>query len=571
MFDGYTAGIGEAVLDLLDGDISQIWSDIQSTPEDTSADLWKKKLQKIARDYSFSSRFALMRLLFHRAGGEDPAAGFEAAVGDTLYRFADISLEHAQSMTSEEHLRYLALLTELAERQTDCVPEVSCRIIRRAWLDRESANLLEESLLPENIRQDEKALQKARKTIAKENKQAYKSLISRREALLLGHVLDFSLEEMSWFLLRVLDTEDSFSFNRSEDIIEAYGFLTGASWQHVQHLKEQVSTCCSGISKIDNDLRNNNWTRAAAFSLTENVSRWKYHPDSMDRNFLEWMKTQAPGLDLPSRTACRIYRNLAVFAYGLITGEQVIPEEADFMGSILGLCEDDRENDRVICHLYRDGSVCADCCKTVADILLLENKIQSASIQADNAKAWHILTTLNDGTISTAGGIINKSRTRIRDILGGTVQPEKGDMLYLLWFIANMVWQCSGEPDPHMLCNRILDFMDISKQVLESALLSEFYPAHLMEQSMLLSILYAGKEDLDSSVVYEYIMHSLTASRNRDKGSRKHSETEKLYIVQFYRAQQENRAMTLEECAAHFEISPKTLSEWVKNLRDQTV
>ena len=84
---------------------------------------------------------------------------------------------------------------------------------------------------------------------------------------------------------------------------------------------------------------------------------------------------------------------------------------------------------------------------------------------------------------------------------------------------------------------------------------------------MLLSIAMGGEED--SSVLYEYIMHILTATREREQGSRKHTGEERIRIVCFYLS--DEHTMTLEECAAHFEISPKTLSAWVKDFRDQKI
>lgn len=57
------------------------------------------------------------------------------------------------------------------------------------------------------------------------------TLLSREEAFILGHILQFSLEDMEWFLLRVCDVEGGFRYNSSNDLIEAYGFLTQLSWK----------------------------------------------------------------------------------------------------------------------------------------------------------------------------------------------------------------------------------------------------------------------------------------------------------------------------------------------------
>lgn len=563
MLGNYTMDVSDVVLDLLDQDIAEIWADIGATPDDTSADLWRKKLKKIANDYSFSSRFALMRILLSRSGQGPAADSFEVSVQGHRHHFTDISLEHAKSMRPAETLSYLSVLQDMADLQADNDPALSKAIIYKAWLDEEDANALSEYLLPEEVLADPKALKKARAAYRKENKTLYKNLISRSEALLLGHVLNLTLEEMQWYMLRVLNTGDAFRLNQSEDVIEVYGFMTGASQHHVQLLKEQYGKRSSHIAKADNPERSRQWTRQLSDGLAEKVGQWRYHPGTMDSAFLDWMVAQAPGLDLPSHTARRVYRNLAVFAYDLIIGRQLIPDEIDYQDALLDVCGEPDESGAVRRYLYQNNIVSPACCKQLADALLLENKIQSASIQADNTKAWHILAVRDNGEITSAGGLVNIGRTRVADILAGTVQPEKGDMLYLLWFVSNLIWQGNNEPDTQMLCARVLDFMDVSREVLALALLPEFYPPHLMEQSMLLSIIYSGHHGEDPSVVYEYTLYILTRQRERAAGSRRHSEDEKIRIVQHYRAHPE---LTLDECAAAFQIAPQTLSAWQQSL-----
>jgi hypothetical protein len=49
-------------------------------------------------------------------------------------------------------------------------------------------------------------------------------------------------------------------------------------------------------------------------------------------------------------------------------------------------------------------------------------------------------------------------------------------------------------------------------------MLPAFYPPHIMEQSMLLSIACGGRlEGDDASVVYEYMLQSTILSRSRTK------------------------------------------------------
>lgn len=531
MSDSYTMNISNFILDLPDREIAAIWEDIESMPLDTTAALWRKKLNKIARENAFSSRFALMRILYSRvrmlpfsSPGQtdipDSAEEMEIRLEETTFRFRDISMEHAGNLTVQEHLDYLTCLTQIASRQPDSDPLVNDQIIRRAWHDVDSAAAVAESLLPPEVAGDKKLRKAALSDIAKAVRAAHKEQLSREEALLLGHILGFSLEEMQWYFLRVFDVADGFRFNLSADLIEAYGFLTGASWQRVRALHEEYEQRSAGIPKAESTERNNQWTRNVSDTLLGRAEDWMRRPETRDREFMDWMLSQAPGLDVPSRTARRIYRNMAAFAYDLTTNEEVTPSDEEFADCVRDVFLEPGESGSALRLLYENGELSPARCKVVADRLLLENKIQCESIQADNAKAWHILTQRKDGTLSAAGGIVNSSRSRVADILSGKVQAEKGDMLYLFWFISNRIWMHAEPPTDEVRCYRLMDFLDVSRELLEEAMLPTFYPPHIMEQSMLLSIACGGRlEEEDSSVVYEYMLHALVETRNRKKAS----------------------------------------------------
>lgn len=529
MEESYTQTIGDYILDLPDQETAVIWEDITATPLDTTEELWRKKLNKIARENTFSSRFALMRILCSRALGKPisnladtalPATvdGFSLDFDGKEYRFRDISMAHAEALTPKEHLAYMACLMEIASRQPDSDPEADAQILSRAWYDTKSANTVAIAQLPESVTGNEKRRKAAVADIAKRNKAAYAERISRDEALLLGHILGFSLEEMQWYLLRVFDVEDTLRFNLSHDLIEAYGFMIGAGWQHVRKLREDYDASAARIRKQDGSDRNNNWTRNIAETLPGRVEAWRLYPETQDQRFLEWMLEKAPELDVPSRTAARIYRNLAAFARDLIVGEGNVPSDSDFADCIRDVYQEETESDSARRMLYEKDILSPVLSKRAADLLLLENKIQCASIQADNTKAWHILTQRKDGSLSAAGGMVNSSRSRVADILAGKIQVEKGDMLYLFWFIANHIWQQNASATAEVQSYRLMDFLELGRELLEEAMLPTFYPPHPLERSMLMSIACAGKlEDEDPSVVYEYMLHATVKPRNGKK------------------------------------------------------
>lgn len=532
MKDGYTQEAYDYFMDLADMDIGTIWEDIQTTPEDTPAELWEKKLTKIAQDYSFSSRFALMRLLACRSNNipvTDAScdSDFEYTCSSHTFHFTDISLAHAECMTEEESQKYITCFMDLADLQADCNPDFNITIIRKAW--------------------------------------DHTTLLTRSEALCLGHILDLTLPEMQWFLLRTRDIEDSFRMNRSEDVIEAYGFLTGASWQMVQFLKDQYFSTCEGVKKSPPSEHTQNWTQNISDTLPAKVEAWKLRHETMDDQFLNWIRSQAPLLDQPSHTALRIYRNLAAYAYDMITEKELIPDEEDYLPCMQDLYDAPEETASAQSLFFDDDAPDPVRCKTVADKLLLENQSHSDSLQKDKAKAWHVLSAKSAGVLTSTGGLINQGRTRLADLLAGKLQVEKGDLLYMLWFTSNQIWQNSDAPTQQVISCRVMDFMDAARYILEAALLPGFYPPHPIEQSMLLSIV-CGQNGTYPSMVYECMLQSLIQTRERSAGSRRHSTEEKIRIVSEYR---QDHSKTLEAFAHKHGISPKTLSAWQKQLLDE--
>lgn len=541
----FTQQAGHFLMNLLERDSYAIWESIDAESGKNDKSFWKTKIEEISQAYSLSSRFALMRFLYCRETGRRvsdsdtviPGAGasFQATIEGTVHTFSDISLSHAAKMEPEESNAYWKYLTQIASYRTDYDWETCEYLVSRAWYDDSSAD---------------------------GKRQKTKTRLTQAEALQLGHMLGFSLEEMQWFLLRVFDHGDGFRFNQSDDVIEAYGFLTGASWQHVQELKEQYRQIqVKNPSQILDD-RNSGWTKSVSDSLPARVSLWEKDADTMDAAFLAWLKELSPGLDIPSKTALRIYRNLAVFAYDLIVGEEYPPDEEDFEDCIQDVYSEPQESGAVQRLLYLDGAVSKEQCKRLADKLLLENKIQSASEQVDNANAWHVLTTRKDGKLTSAGGV-NSSRTRVVDLLLGKEQAEKSDFLYLLWFIRNLVWEDPDADDKGQIQQRITGFISTADYLLEEAMLPHFYIPHILEQTMLLSIISGYQEEEDPAVVYEYILNAFKEHRERKQGSVRHDMQTKVQIVTEYMS---DPTLSLEECALKYCISPKTLSAWQKTL-----
>lgn len=477
MNENYTQAANDRCFGLVDGALEEIWAEIERTPEDTEAALWKRKLQGIAAQYVLSSRFALMRILCDRAGGDE--TGFTAALEGETLTFSDITAQHAQHMTEEELRDYERLLEDTAARQAQTQSARSRELIRRALTAGEGKNLL----------------------------------LSREEAFALGHTLGFSLAEMQWFLLRTLDTEDGLRYHASGDLVETYGFVTGMGVRSVAELKARCAAELAGIQKADCEEREADWTRAAGASLPQMVMAWPV--EEREERFLAWMRAQAPYLDRPARSALRVYRNLAVYAWHLASDEESAPIESDFLPCIREIVSAAEEDERTVEALYENGAVSVKKCRDVAGDILRDNLDRSFSDQTDKAKAYHVIAVRPDGQMTVSGGI-NTSRTRVQDLLAGKVEVEKSDMLYLLWFTAGLCWFWNSRPRRGEIYDRLADFIDAAETCLDAAMLPPFYPPHLIEQSMLLSVVYAGRTKNDPAEVYEQLC-STVIERRRSK------------------------------------------------------
>lgn len=507
----YTEAAKERCLSLIDTEIDHIWDDIVSMPEDTDSERWKKKLTAIAAEYTLSSRFALMRIFQHQVVTaqdieKNDCVGFKVRFSDGSEGvFRNISIEHAAVMEPEELDLYEKLMMDRASRQSGADYSSDLKIVR-------------------------KALQTHQKKT---------TLLTREEAMSLGHIIGLTLNEMEWFLLRVFNVDGGFRYNSSEDLIDAYVFFRSENNQtgeSATKLKSIYQSKYGSIPKTPHD-ENLDWTMDNGSSLPENVRKWSL--GDCDMQFMEWMGERTEHLDLPSATALRAYRNLAVFAYNLANQTEDAPDvdvlrgtgihtETDFVRCIREIVSAREYADQTMETLFDSGVISDEKCKTVADALQKEMQNMSFSENPDLTKAMHTLDTRKDLSLTINGGI-SASRTRVHDVLLGkttvgkdkkTKEPiyedniliEKSDMLILLWLISNQCWfQGESNPTSDNLTTRLFDFIDVAENCLDKAGLPKFYPAHLVEQSMMLSIIYAyaGSEECDPAEVYEQICSSV--------------------------------------------------------------
>lgn len=537
MIGDYTMDTYERTVDsFFECEAAEVWERLFPQTERPSAKQWRAELESIAKDYRLSSRYVLMRILHKRiydsckaekkyfySSTSTPSKwpdafcasenAFKVNVKGKWILFSDVSMEHAYNLSPEEHLDYLSYLCEIASSASDSEPGNAEKLILRAWHSINSANLVSERKIPPAILSDSVKLEKHRKRFQNSNKKKYGKRLTREEALKLGHVLGFSLNEMKCFLMRVFLVEDSFRLNQLEDLVEVYCFLLKKSWKDAKQLKDKCAIMCGPFQKGDLLDRNQDWTAQVEAGILTQIEEWARH-DNCDELFCEWIAKHMYGLDATSYTARRLYRNLAIYAFKLAKGNAYISDESEIQDRILEVCNKEYDDTEIRYYLYGSNKeISAERCGELADALLSENQMRSESPMADRAHSWAVLTVLPDGNLSRRPGLVNSCRTRVQDILLGLSQAEKGDFLYLIWFLCSIAWYSVDDPDDNALCCRVLDLRDAADTVLSKANLPAFYAPHLMEQSMLLSALYGGKNHINPAEVYASMLISIKAPK----------------------------------------------------------
>lgn len=658
MRENYTELAKDRFLDLMDQGLYHIWDDIENTPEDTSADKWRKKILGIAHEYNLSSRFALMRILYCLCTGwtdlstssPDEGVSFAMEIGNETVEFSDVSVQHAMQLTKEELAQYKTALMEIAAalKYPDYKEQVAEKLISIAL------------------------------QIPDDSSDAPKQKLNRENAIKLGHVLGFSVSEMNWFLLRVFQTDNGLTFRSSDDLIDYYCFETKKNYTSASKLKREYARRTKAIEIKETNEYNQNWTKNQRENFPEKIREWTAMGTQADELFLQWMVENAHSLDRLNRTALCVYKNLSLYAFHIAIGQEEVLEEKElldrlekeinnsdpgewqdllqsegekirkignnlnfesglmeiFKDTILKLEPDelldvigshselkehfeklvrnltpDKQRDAIndekkilFKKIFMDLNPETLCdvivgiltpellCDVIANTLTLENSLLTFTDVKDKyrEKAW--------GAISVnSNEIPSRSQSNLKKVLMGETSPQKDDVLYLLWFLLNRSWTLPASSEaipgkrrdilpPKTIFNRMADFMDISKDALKKALLPAFYPPHLMEQSMMLTIAATSDNAIRTPAqTYEEICKSLIVPRKKadeshDKPAapepikKKHSdphakpltkkEREKIRfaVVEDYLQNQETQ--TLKACAEKHGVSVQTLINW---------
>lgn len=491
MDHSYTELITDKYLDLTDKEIYKIWENIENSSEEMTAKEWQKKIVKIAKEYCYSSRYFLIRFLKE-----------------------DLNIKDAMHLSQDELNRIQNKLEKIA-------------IEKNANISNEETNLI----------------QKALGQSIKEN------ILTREEAFKLGHLLGFDLMTMQQYLLRVLENEDGFNFKYSNDLIEAYGFLTNKTSHEVEELKVAYEESTSFIKKVLDDHYNTNFTKELETSLISMVDQWSVETGSneeeMDSEFINWMVEKAPYLDFPSRTALRVYRNLTAFIYEIVVNNKDVPTQDELYTVLNDVMNQPEESDAAHQLFYDGKKISVEKCKEVA------NKLSEYHV-------WNTLHVKEDGKPHS-----KVQENRVGDILAMAsdapiqMAPQKSDILYLLWFIEDMCWSIDEEKTPDRIFNQIADMLDIARECLQITMLPDFYPPHVLEQAMFLSVI--GLQDGQSpNEVYEDICKGVNGTKVKEKGVKHKAKAQKGEIVK----QLIGTGIEIKDLSELCGVSDKSLYAW---------
>ena len=544
----YTEAVRDGFFDLMENDTVEIWKNLDRSAAMIKSGKWKEHYAEIVSKYRFSSRFAIMRILFEKATGLPPtktddqalAKGFSVA---GIGHFSNITLKHAKEMADAEVDLYRRLLLQRVEESNPDVIQDAIGLVN---------GILE---LPTT---------------------GVKCKLTRDEIIRLGHMVDFSLEDMQFILLRVLgDNEAGFKYSTAKDIIDIYGFLTRSTLAQVEELKMWYDQNAAKTKKVEYSDKPVQFTQDIANSFEQIFSSWL--PENRVAEFQNWLLKNAPYLDLRSKTARKVYINLAAYAY--ILTKKSHSDMSDIIGE--NLYEDVEKISQISAYhqyaqqLFFNGSKPdAKKCESIAEELIYENAEYAGDFHTHDSNSellYHVLYVEN-GKATSRGKLNKNSKNRIRDILMDKIAPEKSDLLYLLWFAANSQWIATVTTAEEKI-TFLDDFLAAAACVLETALLPEFYPPNILEETLMLALVL-GDENSTPAMIYESICSAFTdKGKTKKKAGATTTKTaaQKREIVDYfysYLKEYSSIGACEEACAKHFGIAISSVQNYCRAFRN---
>lgn len=492
--DNYTENIKDYYLDYEDNyrwkDLNKINKELDSIPDFVTPAEFREKLEQIRQEYFCSARRYLMDYV-KKMSEERSDGSFVFIYNEKHYYFSGAGMKAALSLEKKERDQYIQILTDIAisnsgdENDNKAYLEWR-RIFRIAMLWNKNPRLL-----------------------------------TKEDSLKLCHGLHFTLSQAQDFLVRVTEN-DGFNFVESDDLIDAFCFLhIGANnWHIAKKLKEEYQLRTINISKTTVDEKLKDGTRLVLEELPGLIKKWEnnLNEKSVNGEFMQWLVKQSSSLDKVSKTSCNVYRKLCYIALEMILDQEenmsvFYDEEESIIEYVMDLYEEYKDDIEKIASKFSVYEV-EEKLVTYAAHAFDNRHIQN---KKEYWKTWRYITIGSDGSL-----MLQSIGNRIHTLLSGDDFVHKVDLLFVIWLICDIYW-CSydGRKGQATLNNRIQDVLVFAEEMLNDALLPDFYAPHLMEQSMLLSICCtydaAMTEIVEPFEVYQEICESYVPRRSGRK------------------------------------------------------
>lgn len=447
--------------DTLQAQNAAISTELENLDAALTAPEAREKIQEICQKQVYSSRRFLMRFLENRFCPDSTTEGYTVTYQGVTYHLLHASEENIMGLNDAARLEYIQLLTEMVMVNSP-EPDEGDVISKNEW-----------------------------RGLMRKAMQFYRPprLLSLREGYQLAHALRFDVQQAEAFLVRVLNN-DGFSPKRSEDLIERFCFLCpGANDVYTSRkLKARYQERTQGIPKLSVADAMEDGTALLMDNLSNYLRQWlekNLSPGDIQNHFLDWLVEKAPVLDIPSRTAHRIYQNLAVYAYRLAVEAAPFPSsdevEADIENSCLnGVLELPDELEDVCEVLLATIAGSFDNCRRIPE-----------------EEAYRYITIDQNGApVSKALG------SRIPELLRGSISVTKADLLFLIFFVLSYIWETPNSNAERPYYENFCTFWTLAQEFLEASHLPKFYAPNLLEYTMLLSIW--SEQDTKQSLYYPF-------------------------------------------------------------------
>ena len=477
--------------------------DSNATPEQIW-DLWEEKMGYIQKSYICSGRRVLLKYLAKRIRDKD---WLEAHIGN-LDR-ASLSVEDdPETIVCQLNTNHYRFGTDMesALQMTDDEVDVCCKLIRNLVCGEPNTRAL--VLIKDAFRVNKS-----------------KPWLTKAQAFRLGHLLGFTLDEMSFFLLRFFqdgvdqahaENSNTFNLKKSDDLIEYFSFFIGD--HHPEELKAAYQKQFGSNEKCGPlDPQAEDITEEISGYLLEEEPDWANPELSCEEKkslFLEWLGENAMFLDVPSHSATELVRALVNTAAALYTGNGKVTTLISLPYVLDKVLKDQKQLSVVWDQEYCQKK--AELIFEMMEVFSVNKRLDLETVHdlnEDPADLWRldlnrnafarlysfVLPRANGTRDNEAGEAVRLEwqkahNQHLQKLLEGTLAPMRGDVLLLVFLIAHMIWYDSSKPKTATL-QQLSQFDTVARQLLDGKKyfsIGRYYIGHYSEFAFLSSIIFSS-------------------------------------------------------------------------------